>query len=257
MDNIYKKIINYIVVSGKRLREQTGKIQDIGITKKDLTEEDLRIERELKEIIKDFDITHEFYAEEENENFLDSENVWAVDPISCTRAFIHGLPHYGIVVSHIHNKKVQFATVYDPSMDELYTAYRGKGAYLNNHKIFVKKAVLEKPRIIFNLSLGWKDEISANKILFQLSNYELYRVMSSHAVNDSYVACGKYNGVVSLTKDSFPYFASSLIIQEAGGIFTNIHGDKDIKFDDRVFVGGDKDTYQKLMLIVKKILVDK
>lgn len=254
MDTLYKKIIEQVVSSGKRIREKSGKIKDIGITKNNLTEEDIRIERELKQIIKEFNPKHEFYAEEENENFLDADDVWAVDPISGTRVFINGLPHYGIVAAHIHNHEVQFAVVYDPSMDDLYTAYKNKGAYLNRQKISLKKVSSGSPKIIFNLSLGWKDTTTARKIFYALSEFELYRVFGSHAVNDSLVACGKYNGVVCLAKDSFPYFASSLIIREAGGVFTNINGDKNIKPSDRVFIGGDKETYFKLKSVVEKFL---
>ncbi len=254
MDTLYQKIIEQIVSSGKRIREKSGKIQDIGITKKNLTEEDIRIERELKQIIKDFNPKHEFYSEEENEIFLEAEDVWVADPISGTHVFIDGLPHYGIVIAHLHNHEVQFAAVYDPSMNDLYTAYRNKGAYLNGQKIFVKKNNSEKSRIIFNLSLGWKDTASAKKLFYELSDFELYRVLGSHAVNDSLVACGKYNGVVCLAKDSFPYFASSLMIKEAGGVFTNLNGEENIKPSDRVFIGGDKETYQRLKVIVEKIL---
>lgn len=254
METLYKKIIEQVVTSGKRIREKSGKIQDIGITKKNLTEEDIAIERELKQIIKEFNPKHQFYGEEENENFLDAEDVWVADPISGTHVFIGGLPHYGIVIAHVHNHEVQFAAVYDPSMDDLYTAYKNKGAYLNNQKIFVKESGSEKPRIIFNLSLGWKDAASVKKFFNELSDFELYRVLGSHAVSDSLVACGKYNGVVCLAKDSFPYFASSLIIREAGGIFTNINGEENIKPSDRVFIGGDKKTYQKLKIIVEGIL---
>lgn len=253
MNALYKKIIEQIVSSGKRIREKSGKIQDIGVTKKNLTEEDIRIERELKQIVKEFNPKHEFYAEEENENFLEAEDVWIVDPISGTRVFIDGLPHYGIVAAHVHNHEIQFAAVYDPSMDDLYTACRNKGAYLNGQKIFVKNNP-EKPRVIFNLSLGWKDTANAKKILYELCDFEFYRVLGSHAVNDSLVACGKYNGVVCLAKDSFPYFASSLLIREAGGIFTNINGEENLKPSDRVFIGGNKETYQKLKSIVEKIL---
>lgn len=254
MDVLYKKIIKQIVSSGRRIREKSGKIQDIGVTKKNLTEEDIRIERELKQIIKEYNPKHEFYAEEENENFLDAEDVWVVDPISGTHVFINGLPHYGVVAAHIHNHEVQFAVVYDPSMNDLYTAYRNKGVYLNGQRIYIKEVTSEIPKVIFNLSLGWKDAASARKIFYELSDFELYRVAGSHAVNDSLVTCGKYNGVVCLAKDSFPYFASSLIIREAGGTFTNLDGEENIKPGDRVFIGGDKETYQKLKLIVGKIL---
>jgi len=253
MDELYKKIIEQVVSSGKRIKEKSGKIQDIGITKKNLTEEDIKIERELKKIVKEFDTKHEFYAEEENENFLDAEDVWVVDPISGTRFFITGLPHYGIVIAHLHMGEAQFAAVYDPSMDNLYTAYKNKGSYLNEQKISIKETASENPKIIFNLSSNWKDNRISQKMFCELGKFDLYRAPGSFAVNECSVACGQYDGAVCLAKDSFPAFASSLIIQEAGGIFTNIAGEKNIKSSDRIFIAGDEKTYQKLKLIVKKI----
>ncbi len=74
------------------------------------------------------------------------------------------------------------------------------------------------------------------------------------SINDWLVVCGKYDGVVCLAKDSFPYFASSLIIQEAGGFFTNIDGEKNIKASDRIFIGGNKNPYKQLMEIVECVI---
>jgi hypothetical protein len=63
--------------------------------------------------------------------------------------------------------------------------------------------------------------------------------------------------VVCLAKDSFPYFASSVIIKEAGGVFTNMAGYDNIVSTDRVFIGGDKQTYQTLKLIVDELFKGK
>ena len=253
MRTLYDTIINHIVSSGKRIRDKSGTIQDIGITKAYLTEEDIRIERELKEIVKQSRPRHAFYAEEENDNVLDADDVWVVDPISGTRLLIAGLPHYAIVAAHVHEHEVQFGAVYDPSIDTLYTAYRNRGAYLNGQRISVKDLDGESPRVIFNLALDWKDTAIARDTFRQLDGFELYRLLGSHAVNDCLVASGKCNGVVCLAKDRFPYFASSLIIKEAGGLFTNLEGDENIKSTDRVFIGGDKKTYQTLKPLVDEL----
>lgn len=101
--------------------------------------------------------------------------------------------------------------------------------------------------------MSWKNPSSAQKIFCELSKYKLYRVMGSFSVNEGIVARGIYNGVVNLTKDSFPHFASSLIIKEADGIYTNLKGEEDVKSTDRIFIGGDKKTYKKLKSIITKI----
>ena len=71
------------------------------------------------------------------------------------------------------------------------------------------------------------------------------------AVNYCHVACGRYDGILSLTKDSFPEMAGSLIIREAGGRFINRRRNTNIQFDDRVFMGGNKFAVSKLERIIK------
>jgi hypothetical protein len=77
------------------------------------------------------------------------------------------------------------------------------------------------------------------------------------AINYCGVACGRYDGVISLSKDSFPEFAGDLIIQEAGGRFTNIEGEDNIKPTDRIFIGGNKKCYDELFPLVKQVLDNK
>ena len=91
-ESLYHTITEYILSSGKRLLTKAGTIQDIGIAKQYLTEEDLAIERGFKEIVEGEG--HALYAEEENADFLKRDDVWVMDPISMTSSFIKGLGHY-------------------------------------------------------------------------------------------------------------------------------------------------------------------
>lgn len=133
-DNLYKVVTDYILDCGKKLQAKAGKIDDIGVTKQQLTEEDLAIERSLKNIIEREG--HVLYAEEENFDFKEHDNIWVVDPISSTSSFIKGLGHYAIVASHVHKSEVNFAVVYDPSINELFTARKGGGSFLNGKKLW-------------------------------------------------------------------------------------------------------------------------
>lgn len=253
MEKIYNQITDYLVESGKRIHKKAGQIEDIGVTKKYLTQEDLNIERGLKEIIKNYDNSHELYAEEENDNFLVADNVWVCDPISGTRTYIYGLSHYGMAVAHIYKGKVQFGAVYDPSVDDLYVAYRGKGAFLNNKKIKLNKLTNKRAKVVFHLTISWNNLESEMETFKALTRYELYRSYNSQAVSFCHLLKDVYDGLVCLSKDSFPVFAGSLIIQEAGGICTNIEGDSDIKQDDRIFIAGKKEFYAELNDLVKKV----
>ncbi|KKQ41331.1 MAG: Inositol-1-monophosphatase [Candidatus Magasanikbacteria bacterium GW2011_GWA2_37_8] len=252
MEQLYSQIIDYVVKSGKRINQRAGKIKDIGITKQYLTEEDIAIERGIKNLVNKFNPNHTFYAEEENFDFNKARDVWICNPISGTRTFINGLAHYGMAVAHMHNGKVVFSVVYDPSMNQLFTAYKGKGAFLNGERLKIK-LVKNNPKVLFHLSIMWKDSGKSQKMFELLTKFELYRNWNSQALSYCHLAKGIYNGLIIFSKDSFPDFAGSLIVKEAGGIFTNLNGEKDIKPSDRVFIAGDKKTYGELKQMVDKI----
>lgn len=247
MDLNYDKILKFMSEAGGRLVAKAGKVKDIGITKKDLTEEDLFIERGFKDIISNFPGKHILYAEEENNIFQKAENIWVCDPISGTANFIEGLPHYSIVISHLVDQQTKFAAVFDPAVNELFTAYLGKGAFLNNSPIKVSNSV---KNIILRPSGAWKDPGMVEKVAQVLNGFEIENNGYSMAVNYCTVACGKFDGIVSFAKDTFPEFAGAFIVKEAGGKFTNLKGEQDIKESDRVFIGGNLNCYEKLYSLV-------
>src|SRR3989344_7600704 len=250
MEIDYKKIIDFMLVSGKRLAAKAGNIVDIGITKTDLTEEDLAIERGFKEIIKSFGDNHVLYAEEENEIFQTSKNLWVADPISGTKGFIEGRPNsYSIVISHLARHKPVFAAVYNPTADELFTAYVGEGALLNNKPIKVSEG---RNKVMLRPSSAWKRPEVIERIKDSLNNYVIESDWNSIAIQLCDVACGRFDGIVAVTKDTFPVFACGFIIQEAGGNFTNHLGQSNINPTDRIFVGANKAFYNELFPLIQR-----
>lgn len=256
MEIDYKTVIDYIVSAGKRILPKSGIIKDIGVLKSNLTEEDIAIEKGFEDLIKQYSDDHVLFAEEENNIFKQSDDVWTLDPISGTHNLIRGLPHYAIVATHLHKNEAVFATVYDPSVDELFTAYKDGGAFLNNSPIKVKQVGGDKINILFNYSMSWKDTGKAKEIWIKLFDFKTYRNTNSFAINYCYVAAGRFDGVVALSKDAFPEYAGGLIIKEAGGIFTNLNKESTIKPDDRVFVGGNSLAYGRLFPLVKNTFSD-
>ncbi len=253
MEIDYNQILDFMKVSGDRLKTKCGNISDIGVTKAYLTEEDIAIERGFKEIISKFDGDHVLFAEEENDNFQDHENVWIADPISGTKCFIKGEQHYSIVIAHMIKNRVVFSAVYDPSVNEFYKAFLGKGSFLNERPIKVSNG---RDKVILRPSSNWKDPEVIGRVEELLSKYKIERNTFSMAVNYCWVASGRFDGIASFTKDSFPEFAGGFILQQAGGRFTNIDGKSDIVSSDRIFIGGNNQIYEDLFVVVKKC-VDK
>lgn len=236
-----KELIEFIISAGKRLVEKSGHIDEIGIKKQYLTEEDLRIEREIKKIVGRMPGKHKFYAEEENDNFTGGESVWIVDPISGTKFFMEGKPNYAIVVSHMTNGEVDFAVVYNPAVDRLYLA-NNLGVTVNGKELKPSKSNGKK--IIYATYYDWHDEKLEKKLK---EKYEVFPSQGSYAINLCLVAEGIFDGVVILANDAFPSFAGCFIANKLGLTATNILGNKDILTTDRVFICGNNENYDNLL----------
>ena len=219
---MYQKIINKIIELGDTLPAISGRTFDIGKTKMYLTEKDLEIETELTNMINTFPGKHSVYAEEFHDIFVEDDNVWIIDPISNTTNFIHGMPHYSLVLSHLHKGEIKFAVVYDPSNKELFTAEKGKGAFLNKKRIYVSN---RKENTLFIISESRSQKEKSLKIIRTiLENGSIIRNLGSLGVHYAYVACGRADVAVSFNKDTFPEFAGKLLVEEAGGKFTDFNG---------------------------------
>ncbi|MFA6255288.1 MAG: inositol monophosphatase [Patescibacteria group bacterium] len=256
MSHNYQKILDFMVGAGKDLIKKSGNIKDIGVTKRFLTEEDLKIERGINAILKTFGNQHAIFAEEENDLVKEADDLWVVDPISGTESFINGTDLYTIVVSHVHNGIAQFAAVYYPAKDELFTAYLGQGAKVNGQLIRIKNDNSEVIKVELRISKHWKDKAQEDKVMQLLFPYKVSQYNHSKSMALSYceLASGRYDGVISMTRDCFPEFAGALIIREAGGKFTNIDGESNFNLADRIFVGGNEKIYQELLPLVKQVL---
>ncbi len=220
---MYQKIIKKIIKLGNTLPALSGHVADIGENKKWLTEIEIEIEIELTKLINTFKGKHSVYGEELHGTYAEEENVWIIDSISNTINFIHGLPHYSIVLSHLYKGEVKFAVVYDPSNKEMFTAEKGKGAFLNAKRVHVS----DREKDLFFLVGPYftpprEYRKRALKIIEEMSDEgSTIRVLGSLGVHYAYVACGRADVAISFNEDTFPEFAGKLLVEEAGGKFTD------------------------------------
>jgi myo-inositol-1(or 4)-monophosphatase len=243
---MYKQITDKIVELGNSLLPLAGNAVDIGKKKQHLTQKDIEIETELTNLINTFPGSHSVYAEELHENFVEQENVWIIDPISNTFNFIHGLPHYAVVLSHMYKGEITFAVVYDPSTQELFTAEKGKGAFLNGENIKVSDNSEDLAILVgTHLTPTSPYREGTIKILNVLSGIGSIRTFGSLGLHYAYVACGRAEAAISKNKDTFPEFAGKLLVEEAGGIFTDFEG-KDLTYNTHGIIASSKVVYEKI-----------
>ncbi len=168
------------------------------------------------------------YAEELHNTFVEAENVWVIDSVSNTANFLHGMPHYSIVLSHLYKGKVIFAVVYDPSNKELFTAEKNKGTFLNGKRVYVSNRSL-KEELFFMIGpyltppRPYRGKVL--KVIKAMSeDGNTVRILGSLGLHYAYVACGRVDVAISFNEDTFPEFAGELLVEEAGGKFTDFTG---------------------------------
>ncbi len=132
----------------------------------------------------------------------------------------------------------------------MFTARKGKGAFLNDQPIHVSD---KTETVLQNTATSLYDSVDAVKLREATEQFDTERNEVSFADNYCWVAAGKYDGVVTVAKDSFPEFAGSLILAEAGGKLTNLEGGE-VGSDDRLFIGGNPVMYAKLLESAREAL---
>ena len=155
---------------------------------------------------------------EESETVYPEEahGVWIVDPIDGTTNFVAGLPYWGVLLAYVENGEPLAAAMYFPMQEEMYTALRGQGAWLNGRPIQVKNSEQWETQFVYMCSdTPWK---------YRVDLRHKVRILGCGAYHLALLASGR--GVLSVDCAPFvwDYAAPALIVQEAGGIVTTYEG---------------------------------
>ena len=240
--------------AGRILIKFNDNLQNIKISEKSpqnlVTNIDIEVEKLIVNIIKNAYSDH-FFITEESGKFgnINSDHTWIIDPIDGTNNFIHGLPHSCISIAMQFRENTELAVVYNPHLDQLFTAEKGSGALLNNSKI----------RIIQNKSLKYSLLSGSNKYnknIFKSNYLEAIlhlqekilglRYSGSLSLDMCYVACGYLDAIwTSRNAKIWDIAAGTLIIQESGGVVCGFKGETHI-LNDGLFIGGNLRLVNKL-----------
>ena len=113
-----------------------------------VTEVDRAAEQSIIEMLKDLYPHHGFLGEESGESNIESDFIWIIDPLDGTTNFLHGLPQYCISIALQERGVLTHAVVYDPNRNDLFTATKGRGAFLNDKRIRVSQRTKLQETII-------------------------------------------------------------------------------------------------------------
>ena len=182
----------------------------------------------------------------------EAEHVWVIDPLDGTTNFIHGFPQYAVSIALMQRGVVTQAVVYDPTRDELFTASKGRGAFLNDRRIRVsRRTKVEESLIGTGFPYRQLDQLDDYLQLFKLVTEKSASVRrpGAAALDLAYVACGRYDAFFEFGLAPWDVAAGSLLITEAGGLVGNFSGDADYLFSEQVLAGSPK-VFAALLALV-------
>lgn len=202
-----------------------------------VTDADRRSEALIIERLTSYFPRHAIVAEEGGGQKTASDYCWYVDPLDGTTNFAHGFPVFCVTLGLAYRGEVIAGVVYDPIREELFTAEKGTGAYLNNQRISVSKT----PDLTQSLLATGFPPFANNHDL----NIEFYfrftglshgiRRAGSAALDLSSVAAGRYDGFWELKLNPWDKAAGTLLVTEAGGRVSDLAGRSFKLLEEEIF----------------------
>lgn len=216
--------------AGVLMRKYRDRLDSIPVERKARHDYVSDVDRACEQIIREHILRlhrdHAILGEESGQTG-DSDYVWIVDPIDGTSNYLRGIPHYAVSIALQIKGRIEHGVVYDPIRDEMFSASRGEGAFLNDQRIRVSGrrdlsgAVLGTafPFRSRRLMDAYRGMFSA---LFE--KVEDIRRAGAASLDLAYVACGRLDGYWELNLKPWDVAAGALLVQEAGGVVMDIAG---------------------------------
>ena len=184
----------------------------------------------------------------------DAQHRWIVDPLDGTTNFLHGIPIFSISIALERQGQLVAGVIFNPAMDELYTAERGGGAFLNDRRMRVA-ARRKLSDTVIGTGIPHLGRGEHGKSLVELRNVMAetagIRRLGSAALDLAYVAAGRMDGFWERSLSAWDLAAGILMVREAGGFCTAIDGG-DSMLDDGTIVAGNEDVHKALLATLKR-----
>ncbi len=197
---------------------------------------------------------HTILSEESGEIIGKSKYKWIIDPLDGTTNYLHGFPQYAVSIAMLEGESIKHAVVYDPFKDELFSASRGGGAFLN-----------QKHRLRVSKTKGFENTLIGTGFPFKQPKYlDIYlatfravhplvsgiRRAGSAALDLAYLAAGRLDGFWEIGLNAWDIAAGILLIEEAGGFVSDFAGGKNFLENGNV-VAGNSQVFPLLIKIIQ------
>lgn len=194
-----------------------------------VSEVDHAAEAAIINILKDAYPDHGFLGEESGDTNKDAENIWIIDPLDGTTNFLHNFPQYCVSIALQQNGVLTQAVIYDPVRNDLFTATKGRGAFLNDKRIRVSNRTKLQQSLI-STGFPFRDFTHLDTYLDMLKDMIKkttgIRRPGSAALDLAYVAAGYTDGFFEINLSAWDIAAGGLLVQEAGGMVGDFEGNE-------------------------------
>jgi myo-inositol-1(or 4)-monophosphatase len=258
----HSALINVMVSSARKaarsLKRDFGEVENLQVSLKGpanfVTAADRRAEETLRAELAKVRPGYGFLGEESGKHEgSDATHTWIVDPLDGTTNFLHGIPQFAISIGLERSGSIVAGVVYNPITDEMFTAERGKGAYLNDRRIRVAARKTLADAVVAcglphrgrgDLELGLKELGAVQDKVAGLRRF------GAAALDLAYVAAGRLDGYWEQNISPWDIAAGIILIREAGGFATDID-DGDAMFTKRNIVVGNEFVHSQLQRLLK------
>src|SRR5882672_10653316 len=215
-------IINRAALDRSKLEIHSKRANDF------VTQVDKAAEAAIIEIIRQAFPDHAILGEESGAIEGKADYRWIIDPLDGTTNFIHGFPQYCVSIALQHRGAIEHGVVYDPAKNELFTASKGRGAFLDDRRIRVTKCAGLKDALVgtgFPFKEQTRLELYMKQLKLIMQTSAGVRRAGAAALDLAYVAAGRLDAFWELGLSPWDMAAGALMVQEAGGLVGDLAGD--------------------------------
>lgn len=246
--------------AGRLINRASVDVENLRVTRKDrndfVTEVDKAAEAAIIETLLGAYPSHAILAEESGHRpgttgskiqrvnaLRETEHIWIIDPLDGTTNFVHGVPHYCISIALMERGSVTQGLIYDPIRNELFTASRGRGAFLNDRRIRVSKRTrLDESLIGTGFPFRMISQIDTYFTILRpvMERAAGIRRAGAAALDMAYVAAGRFDAFFEIGLKPWDVAAGSLLVTEAGGLVGDFGGNASYLEGEQVLAGAPK-----------------